>query len=175
MSDGRENFGAVRAFVRLSGGLEGMIEQGIHLDDLAQHLVHPDPNLDLTSLYQLREIAEHMGFAPDGTHPDDDDPFRPRVIVPQESKEPLIEPEVAAHWLVDQTHRAVRREDGSIRLRSDQKPDHLGFAAIAIAQGEEARLFSDVYAEVTDNEFPIAPAIIKEYAQNMVKRFFDQT
>lgn len=56
--DDREaNLEAAGAFMTMMGGFENMVAQGIHLADLAP-IVDPDPSIDLTSLYQLREIAD---------------------------------------------------------------------------------------------------------------------
>lgn len=171
---GQGNLGAARALMRIFGGPEAMIASGTHLDDLAE-VVYPGPDVDPASIRQLNELAAHMGIAPDGTCADDAELFPVRYVNMREVKdeEPLVEPAAARHWLLHTTKRAIERGDGSIRLRTDQKPDHLGFAAMAIAKGERPKRFSDVYAEVTDNECPLAPNIIRGMAHDMVARYLE--
>jgi hypothetical protein len=169
------NYGAARALVRMFGGFEAMVEQCTHLDDLAK-VVNPPDNIDPASLRQLTELAELMGINPDGTCAADSDEFYgiKRIDMRPANDEPLIEPKVAEHWLVEQTYRAVKKEDGSVRFRADQKPDHLGFAAMEIATGGEPRLFSEVYAEVTNNLSPLGEEVLRDYACRMAQRYFEE-
>jgi hypothetical protein len=148
----------------LMGGFENMVDQGIHLGDL-HPITHPDPNMDLRSLYQLRDIARIQQERTEGV------PRSHQTRIAEEADEPLIEPEVARHWLTIQTHRAVEEADGSLKFREGTNPDHLGYAAMAIAMGNEAQFFTEAYCEATDNEEPIADFVLREYAQDMVKTF----
>jgi len=166
------NLGAARALTRMFGGFEAMIEQGTHVADLYE-VVYPGDDIDPGSIRQLTELAEIMGIRADGTAPEDGGLRYTKKHSHQE--EPLIEPEVAEHWLTNQTGRAIKSEDGNVCFRADQKPDHLGFAAMEIARGEDPRLFSEVYAEVTDNASPIANETLQMYAEGMVLRFFQET
>jgi hypothetical protein len=159
------------------GGWEAAIASGTHLQDLLDQVIFPDEDIDPASLRQLQDLADIMGIAPDGTCPDDvgfgglTTPSR----VAEGQEEPLVSPDAARHWLVTQTHRAIEHGDGSFQLDPDQKPDHLGFAAMAIAKGDEMRRFSDVYAEVTDHKSPLADELILRMAHDLVKRYAEDT
>ena len=75
---------------------------------------------------------------------------------------------MARYYLVHASKRAIEKEDGSVQLRPDEKPDDIGFAALAIAQGEEPQLFSAVYARITNNEAPLHPILLKAVARSMM-------
>lgn len=166
------NLQAAGAFMMLEGGATRMIANGTHLDDLTTRIVHPDPSLDLTSLYQLQDIArlneERRAARLGSPIVSDVDPA---------NDEPFITPEVARHWLTVQTKRARELPDGSLEFQNlsnsdiPATPDHLGYAAMRIAMGDEPQLFTEAYAEATDHESPIADFLLKEYARDMVKRY----
>lgn len=78
---------------------------------------------------------------------------------------------IAKDWLTRQTSRAVDT-DGSLKFRADQEPDHLGLAAMQIACGEDSRLFSEVYAEVTDHESPLSDSFLQNLANKMIDEYY---
>lgn len=158
---------AVRTFIAMEGGFENMISRGTHISDLTERMLLADPaTTDLTSLYQLIEISGDMIF---------NDP--PGGIstrqINRTDNEPSIYPDIARDWLTRQTARAAETE-GSLEFRADQKPDHLGLAAMKIAMGDEPRLLSEVYAEVTDNKSPLSDEFIKDLARRMMDQYFTE-
>jgi hypothetical protein len=110
------------------------------------------------------EIADRMTYGVSPSH-----------ITSKEKSatEPYIEPEVARDWLTRQTARAID-QGGVLKFRADQQPDHLGFAAMEIALGEEPRLFSAVYAEVTSSQSPLSNEFLQNLAHAMVDSYFTE-
>ena len=101
------------------------------------------------------------------SHPENIDPLTELLGI----EEPPVEPAMARYWLVHSSKRAIEDNDGSIRLRPDQKPDDVGLAALAIAQGDEPQLFSAIYTEITGNAAPLHLVMLQAIAHSMVVEY----
>jgi hypothetical protein len=151
--DRRANERAVRAFVSISGGFEGLLFNGTTFEHLAQ-ILYADPADDLSG---LRLMAERMEFGVDRA----------------KSTEPVLTPDMAKFWLL---RRGAREADEGLVLEGDpNNPNHLDIAALAIFNSGEPRALSDAYEEVTTSISPISPEIIVDLGHMIVGEYERQT
>ena len=156
-SERPENVEAAEAMIALVGGVTGMVEQGVHLTDLAR-ILEADPSDDLS---WLRFLASRMTHS--SSHPP----------VPSKSIEPLIFPDEARDWLL-RTGRIIDSDEKRLILREDGR-DHVGEAALLLATREEPGYMSEAYSTATDRRTPLSPDTIREIANHMVDGYSGST
>lgn len=148
----KQNEDAVLALVTMLGGSAGMIADRIKLADLAP-ILDADPDDDLSG---LRLIAERMSGAPY------------RESEPDEGRE-IIWPEEARHWLL--THDRAIEVNGELQVLPAM--DHMGWAALRIANSDGPESLIQAYREVTDNRAPLSNSIIRDLAKRIANGYED--
>lgn len=146
------NRDAVEALTLLLGGLKGMIEHNVHISDLLP-ILDADPAVESPSLSTLRLIGSKMIYHSD-------------LSGGSTKVEPLVNPSEARAWLL-KSKRAVEGPDGLI---CEDKMDHLGMAALAIASGTEPQYFTAAYDAATNNISPLSHDIVIEIVQRMTEK-----